>query len=234
MVRLADKIGLMVWEEIPVYWTVDFTNQETYKNAENQLVEMIGRDKNRCATIIWSMANETPISDARNTFINNLNAKARTLDNTRLISAALLTKSENLNSYVEDPIAENLDIVSFNEYLGWYGGNLDDAEMIKWTSKYNKPVVVSEFGGGAKAGLHGKKNERWTEEFQEYLYLQNLKMIEKIPNISGLSPWILVDFRSPRRLLPEIQDGYNRKGLISNDGIKKKAFFVLQNFYNNK
>jgi len=234
MVRLADKIGLMVWAEIPVYWTVDFTNQETYKNAENQLVEMIGRDKNRCATIIWSMANETPISDARNTFINNLNAKARALDNTRLISAALLTKSEGLNSYVDDAIAENLDIIAFNQYLGWYGGNLDDAEKIKWTSKYNKPVMVAEFGGDAKAGFHGEKNERWTEEYQEYLYIQNLKMIEKIPNISGLSPWILVDFRSPRRLLPDIQDGYNRKGLISNDGEKKKAFFVLKNFYNNK
>lgn len=231
MVRLADKIGLMVWEEIPVYWTVDFTSLETYKNAENQLVEMISRDKNRCSTIIWSMANETPISDARNTFINNLNAKARALDNTRLISAALLTKSDGLNSYVDDAIAENLDIVAFNEYLGWYGGNLDDAEKIQWTSKYNKPVVVSEFGGDAKQGLHGEKNERWTEEFQEYLYIQNLKMIEKIPNISGLSPWILVDFRSPRRLLPGIQDGYNRKGLISNDGVKKKAFFVLKDFY---
>lgn len=231
MVRLADKIGLMVWEEIPVYWTVDFTNLGTYKNAENQLVEMIGRDKNRCATIIWSMANETPISEARNTFINNLNTKARTLDNTRLISAALLTKSDKLNSYVDDAIAEKLDIVAFNEYLGWYGGNLEDAEKIQWTSKYNKPVVVSEFGGDAKQGLHGLKNERWTEEFQEYLYIQNLKMIEKIPNISGLSPWILVDFRSPRRLLPEIQDGYNRKGLISNDGNKKKAFFVLKDFY---
>jgi len=232
MVRLADKIGLMVWEEIPVYWTVDFNRLETYKNAENQLVEMITRDKNRCSTIIWSMANETPISDARNTFIGNLATKARTLDNTRLISAALLTKSEKLNSYVDDPIAEKLDIVAFNEYLGWYGGNLEDAEKIQWTSKYNKPVVVSEFGGGAKQGLHGEKNERWTEEFQEYLYIQNLKMIEKIPNINGLSPWILVDFRSPRRLLPEIQDGYNRKGLISNEGNKKKAFFVLKDFYN--
>ncbi|MFZ3274410.1 MAG: glycoside hydrolase family 2 TIM barrel-domain containing protein [Lutibacter sp.] len=234
MVKLADKIGLMVWEEIPVYWTVEFTNPATYKNAENQLIEMISRDKNRCATIIWSMANETPISDARNSFINNLTAKAKALDNTRLISAALLTKSENLNSYVDDPIAEKLDIVAFNEYLGWYGGNLDDAEKIKWISKYNKPVVVSEFGGGAKAGLYGEKNERWTEEYQEYLYIQNLKMIEKIPNISGLSPWILVDFRSPRRMLPGIQDGYNRKGLLSNDGNKKKAFFVLQEFYNQK
>jgi len=233
MVRLADKIGLMVWEEIPVYWTVDFTSKETYKNAENQLVGMIIRDKNRCSTIIWSMANETPISEARNSFINNLNTKARTLDTTRLISAALLTKSDGLNSYVDDTIAENLDIVAFNEYLGWYGGNLEDAEKIQWTSKYNKPIVVSEFGGDAKQGLHGEKKERWTEEFQEYLYIQNLKMIEKIPNISGLSPWILVDFRSPRRMLPGIQDGYNRKGLISNEGNKKKAFFIVKDFYKN-
>lgn len=234
MVRLADKIGLMVWEEIPVYWTVDFTSLDTYKNAENQLVEMISRDKNRCSTIIWSMANETPVSDARNIFLSNLATKARSLDNTRLISAALLTKSDKLNSFVDDAIAKKLDIVAFNEYLGWYGGNLEDAEKIQWTSKYNKPVVVSEFGGGAKQGLHGEKNERWTEEFQEYLYIQNLKMIDKIPNISGLSPWILVDFRSPRRLLPGIQDGYNRKGLISNEGNKKKAFFVLKDYYEKK
>ncbi len=231
MIRLADKIGLMVWEEIPVYWTIDFLSPETYKNAENQLAGMINRDKNRCSTIIWSVANETPVSDQRNAFVNNLISKAKTLDSTRLISAALLTKSENLNNYVDDPIAENLDIVSFNEYLGWYGGDLEDAEKIQWTSKYNKPVIVSEFGGDAKQGFHGDKTERWTEEFQEHLYIQNLKMIGKIPNICGISPWILVDFRSPRRLLPGIQDGYNRKGLISNDGNKKKAFSILRAFY---
>ena len=231
MIRLADKIGLMVWEEIPVYWTIDFLSPKTYKNAENQLEGMINRDKNRCSTIIWSVANETPVSDQRNAFLNNLISKAKALDSTRLISAALLTKSENLNNYVDDPIAENLDIVSFNEYLGWYGGNLEDAEKIQWTSKYNKPIIVSEFGGDAKQGMHGEKDERWTEEFQEYLYIQNLKMIEKISNICGISPWILVDFRSPRRFLPGIQDGYNRKGLISNDGNKKKAFQILKAFY---
>ena len=233
IIRLADKMGLMVWEEIPVYWTIDFANLETYKNAENQITTTIKRDQNRACVIIWSVANETPVSDQRNAFLNNLISKAKTLDPTRLISAALLTKSENLNNYVDDPIAENLDIVSFNEYLGWYGGNLDDAEKIQWTSKYNKPVIVSEFGGDAKQGFHGDKTERWTEEFQEYLYIQNLKMIEKIPNICGISPWILVDFRSPRRVLPGIQDGYNRKGLISNDGNKKKAFSILRAFYQN-
>ncbi len=231
IIRLADKMGLMVWEEIPVYWTIDFANLETYKNAENQITTTIKRDQNSACVIIWSVANETPVSDQRNAFLNNLISTAKTLDSTRLISAALLTKSKNLNSYVDDPIAENLDIVSFNEYLGWYGGNLEDAEKIQWTSKYNKPVIVSEFGGDAKQGFHGDKTERWTEEFQEYLYSQNLKMIQKIPNICGLSPWILVDFRSPRRVLPGIQDGYNRKGLISNDGNKKKAFSILKTFY---
>jgi len=94
--------------------------------------------------------------------------------------------------------------------------------------------LVSEFGAGAKHGLHGHKNTRWTEEFQEDLYIETLKMIDKIDQIQGLSPWILVDFRSPRRVLPVIQEGWNRKGLISDDGKKKKAFFVLKDFYENK
>lgn len=227
IIREADKMGIMVWEEIPVYWTVEFTNKNTYQNAEDQLTASITRDKNRASIIIWSMANETPISEARNTFIKNLASHTRSLDNTRLISAALLTKKET----IDDPIGEVLDVVAFNQYLGWYGGNLEDAEKITWKSKYNKPIVVSEFGGDAKAGFHGEKNERWTEEYQEYLYIQNLKMIEKIPHLSGTSPWILVDFRSPKRLLPGIQDGYNRKGLISNDGEKKKAFYIMQDWY---
>ena len=56
-------------------------------------------------------------------------------------------------------------------------------------------------------------------------------MLEKINGLAGFTPWILVDFRSPRRVLPGIQDGFNRKGLISSDGVKKKAFFVLLDYY---
>jgi beta-glucuronidase len=234
MVRLADKMGLMIWEEIPVYWTVEFTNKETYKNAENQLSTAITRDKNRASIIIWSMANETPLSAPRTNFIKDLVTHTKSLDNTRLISAALLTHRVDGVGMIDDEIGQYLDIIAFNQYLGWYGGNLDEAEKTLWNTPYNKPVVVSEFGGGAKQGLHGDKKERWTEEYQEYLYIQNLKMIEKIPHISGLSPWILVDFRSPKRLLPGIQDGYNRKGLISNDGQKKKAFYIMQDWYEKK
>lgn len=231
ILRMADKMGLMVWEEIPVYWTIDFKNNATYNNAKNQLTEVITRDKNRACVIIWSMANETPLSEARNSFLINLINHTKTLDTTRLLSAALLTRSEKGVGMVDDKIGEYLDIVSFNQYRGWYGGDLKTAPDAKWTIPFNKPVVVSEFGGSAKQGLHGPKEERWNEEYQEYLYQQNLLMIEKIPNIRGISPWILTDFRSPRRLLPGIQDGFNRKGLVSSDGKKKKAFFTLKDFY---
>jgi len=231
MLKMADKMGLMVWEEIPVYWTIDFGNESTYNNAKNQLTEVITRDKNRACVIIWSMANETPLSDKRNYFLKNLVNHARSLDSTRLISAALLTRGEKGVGIIDDKIGEYLDIVAFNQYRGWYGGDLATAPDAKWVTPYNKPVVVSEFGGDAKQGLHGDREERWTEEYQEYLYQQNLLMIEKMPNIRGISPWILTDFRSPRRMLPGIQDGFNRKGLIADNGIKKKAFFILREFY---
>ena len=231
MLRLADKMGIMVWEEIPVYWTIDFKNEATYNNAKKQLTEVITRDKNRACVIIWSMANETPLSEARNIFLINLIDYTRKLDGSRLISAAQLTHIENGIGIIDDKIGEYVDIIAFNEYMGWYGGDLATTPGTKWTTPYTKPVVVSEFGGSAKQGLHGTKDERWTEEYQEYLYQQNLLMIQKIPNIRGLSPWILTDFRSPRRVLPGIQDGFNRKGLISDKGKKKKAFFVLQDFY---
>ncbi|MFZ1528046.1 MAG: glycoside hydrolase family 2 TIM barrel-domain containing protein [Ferruginibacter sp.] len=234
MLKKADELGLMVWEEIPVYWTVDFSNTETYKNAENQLLEMINRDKNRASVIIWSVANETPASAARNEFLKSLVHKTRLFDSSRLVSAALLTRNENGISIIDDEMGEWLDIISINQYRGWYGGDLATAPEAKWQSVFNKPLLVSEFGGDAKQGLHGNKEERWTEEYQEYLYRQNLLMIEKMPNISGLSPWILMDFRSPRRNLPGVQDGFNRKGLVSDKGKKKKAFFVLEQHYKTK
>ena len=237
MVRLADKMGMLVWEENPVYWTISWENPATYSNAENQLSEVINRDKNRASVIIWSMANETPTSDARNLFLNKLAKYTREKDPTRLISAALEQSDYKGNKYVRtinDPFADVVDILSFNQYIGWYDGLPEKCSKISWNIQQNKPVLISEFGAGAKYGLHGDKAARWTEEFQENLYIETLKMLDNIDQLQGFSPWILVDFRSPRRVLPKIQDGWNRKGLISEKGEKKKAFFVLQEYYNSK
>ena len=237
MVRLADKMGILVWEENPVYWTISWENEATYANAENQLSEVINRDKNRASVIIWSMANETPTSNARNIFLNKLAKYTKEKDPTRLISAALEQKDYKGNKFIrtiDDPFADVVDILSFNQYIGWYDGLPEKCAQIRWIIEQDKPVLISEFGAGAKFGLHGDKTARWTEEYQEHLYIETLKMLNKIDQLQGISPWILVDFRSPRRVLPEIQDGWNRKGLISEDGQKKKAFFVLRDFYTKK
>ena len=234
MVREAEKMGILVWSEIPCYWTIAWTNPETLANARGQLRDMIARDHNRANVIIWSIANETPHSAQRDTFLGNLAQYARSLDNTRLISMAMeVTGQSNYVNRLNDNMNEYVDVVSFNQYIGWYR-DVNDAPKMKWEIPYNKPVIISEFGGGARYGLHGEKNQRWTEEFQENLYKENTAMLDKIEGLSGTTPWILKDFRSPRRVLPGIQDYYNRKGLYSDKGEKKKAFFVLQEWYKGK
>jgi len=237
MIKVAEELGIMVWSEIPVYWTIDWENPSTYKNAEDQLTAMIGRDINRANIIIWSMANETPVTEPRTKFLTNLISKARQLDDARLISAALEKHADQNNPLevtIEDPFAQYVDVLSFNQYLGWYDGLPEKCNRVNWSIKFNKPVIISEFGGDARFGFHADKDTRWSEEFQEDLYIQNLKMLEKIPQLRGMTPWILSDFRSPRRLLPRIQDGWNRKGLFSEKGEKKKAFFVLKDYYDQK
>ncbi|HEY0765463.1 MAG TPA: glycoside hydrolase family 2 TIM barrel-domain containing protein [Pyrinomonadaceae bacterium] len=232
MVREADRMGIMVWSEIPVYWTIQWENPETLKNARNQLQEMIARDKNRAAVVIWSVANETPLSDARLTFLKDLVSLARHQDPTRLLSAAMERHYTNpTTQMIDDPLGEFLDVLGCNEYVGWYDGLPQKANGLEWKSKYDKPLVMSEFGGDALFGHHGDSATRWTEEYQESIYQHQIAMLKKIPFLRGTSPWILTDFRSPRRPLPNIQDFWNRKGLISDRGEKKKAFYVLQRWY---
>jgi beta-glucuronidase len=237
MARVADEIGLLLWEEVPVYWTIQFENPETLANARTQLTDLVVRDRNRASVIVWSVANETPVSEPRTRFLKNLVDLARSLDNARLVSAAMEVETDpadDNHKIVEDPFGEYTDLLSFNEYVGWYVGLPDKLANIRWTLKYEKPVMISEFGADALQGMHGDKLTRFSEEYQEDLYRQTLAMLSKIPAWRGATPWILCDFRSPRRNLPNVQDGWNRKGLISENGTKKKAFYVLKNFYDGK
>ena len=232
MVKEADRLGIMVWSEIPVYWTILWENSATLDNARNQLSEMITRDKNRAAVIVWSMANETPLGDARLSFLRKLIEHARSLDGTRLISAAMERHYVNEKTQmIDDPLGEYLDVLGCNEYVGWYDGLPEKADRLEWKMKYQKPLIMSEFGAEAPYGNHGDPLTRWTEEYQENAYQHQVKMLKRISFLRGTCPWILMDFRSPRRPLPGIQDFHNRKGLISDRGEKKKAFYVMQNYY---
>lgn len=232
IIRTADSLGLLLWSEIPVYWTIDFENPAVLNKAKYQLREMIARDRNRSSIIIWSVGNETPVSPARTEFMISLVKEAKSLDATRLISAALEVHYNRDMNTIDDPLGAHTDIVSVNEYLGWYVGLPSYCRTAQWKTIYDKPLIISETGAGAKEGFHADSLTRWSEEYQEWFYQEQVDMMKRMPdNYTGFTPWILVDFRSPKRNNPIYQEGWNRKGLIGDDGKKKKAFYILEEYY---
>lgn len=233
MPRLADELGFLLWEEIPVYWGLDFSHPAVFASAESQLRSLILRDRNRAAVIVWSIANETPVSESRLDFLRRLKATVRELDPHRFVSAALdRSESDGRRRFsLDDPFVDECDLMCCNQYLGWYYGLPEDCAHVTWEIDPDKPFFASEFGADAKSGRHGDRKEVWTEEHQEWLIEEQLEMLAKIPNFRGCSPWVLMDFRTPRRNLVGVQDHWNLKGLLSADGKKKKAWHVLKRFY---
>ena len=148
--RIADKVGILLWEEVPVYWAIDFKNHDTYKNAENQLTELILRDTNRASVIIWSVGNENADTDDRLEFMSSLAKKAKEIDPSRLVSAACLVDTDNL--MIKDRLTDYLDIIGLNEYYGWYAPDFNDLIKLLDNSNPQKPVIVTEFGADALKG----------------------------------------------------------------------------------
>jgi beta-glucuronidase len=106
---------------------------------------------------------------------------------------------------LDDPLGQYVDVIGSNEYIGWYQGKPEDAPLYTWQNPYNKPLIMSEWGGEGKSGLHGEITARFTEEMQAEIYKQQLTMLSKIPFLAGTTPWLLMDFRSPVRLLLQPQ-----------------------------
>ena len=201
-------------------------------NALDQADELVVRDRSRAGVVLWSVANETLPDADRQRFLSALVDRVRSLDPTRLVTAALLTlPSSDPETHVTDPLGEIVDVVAINQYLGWYYGSVDDLPAARFTTAFGKPIVFSELGAGAKSGRRGGRDEVWTEDHQAAVYEAQIAMIRNQPDCVGLSPWILKDFRTPLRVLPGVQDGYNRKGLVSEEGERKAAFDVLRRFY---
>ncbi len=135
MVDEAERLGLMVWAEIPVYWTIQWSNPGTWENAAGQLAEMIERDRNRAAVVLWSVGNETPPGAERLEFMRRLVERARSLDPTRLVTAALERRYlDERTLVIDDPLGEHLDVLGCNEYVGWYDGPPAKADRLVWRS----------------------------------------------------------------------------------------------------
>jgi beta-glucuronidase len=225
--RIADELGFLLWSEVPVYWDVDFTNPDTYRDAENQLAELIHRDRNRASVIFWSVGNETPDTRERTRFLSDLAAFAHRADPTRLVTAACTVR----DGRISDSLAESLDVIGLNEYFGWYDPDLNGLERVLAESAPDRPVLVSELGADALAGLHEAAAHLGSEERQAAIYRAQFEMLLRAPYICGASPWILYDFRSERRQ-SSLQGGFNRKGLIAEDKTTVKlAFHELARVY---
>lgn len=236
IVRLAEKKGIILWEEIPVWQGIDFDNAGTMDKALGMFSEMLRRDRNRCAVGFWGIANETRPSPSRNAFLRKELAFARSIDPTRLYTAAfdnVYFKEEYGEFRIEDEFVDDLDVISFNKYMGWYAPWPVDPSQCAWNVAPGKPVIISEFGGEALYGQSGDENvaSSWSEDYQAKLYRDNIEMFGQIPNLAGVSPWILFDFRSPFRFHPTNQDGWNRKGLVSDRGCRKKAWYIMHDWY---
>lgn len=280
MVRAADRAGIMVWAEMPVYHNIQFSNPCTLASAKRQYSELIDRDQNRAAVILWSLGNETPESEARDRFFVAMAEHIRAKDDTRPLTAALLGFGgmESIGRYIgtllagqqnalidlvsnpepptitiNDPLGDIVDVLGYNEYFGWYLSGILTQEMRKQgmdvtedqvrelmlqemekfaiVTPFNKPLVISEFGAGAKQGKRGGPLDVWTEDYQARVYGQQLKMLKNSPALRGLSPWILKDFRAPYRLNTDMQNYWNRKGLLSETGEEKLAFKLMSNYY---
>ncbi|MDR2974392.1 MAG: hypothetical protein LBV00_06730 [Propionibacteriaceae bacterium] len=227
--RMADEVGMLLWEEIPVYWAIQFEKPEVLADADNQLRELILRDRNRASVIIWSVGNENPDTDDRLRFMSTLVDSCHDLDPTRPVSAACLCDPSI--PAIRDRLADKLDIIGINEYYGWYEPDFTKLSALFENSQPTKPVIITEFGADAVTGLRGAADERFTEDYQLSVYQRQIEVLSTIPYVKGTTPWIFYDFRCPRRT-SVLQGYYNRKGLLNADKTQRKlAFGALQEWY---
>ncbi|RZK58502.1 MAG: glycoside hydrolase family 2 [Pedobacter sp.] len=239
IVRMAEKMGFLLWEEIPIWQGIDFKNDATREKAGKMMTEMVMRDKNRCALTFWGVANETQPSAARNAFIKHLIETTKAIDTTRLLTAAfdLVRFNKERQVFVmDDPFIKELDVVAINKYMGWYHPWPVTPDKAIWDVAKGQPLIISEFGGEALFGKLGDADvvSSWSEDYQATLYKENLEMFKHIPNLRGTSPWVLFDFRSPFRFHPTNQEDWNRKGLVSDQGYRKKAWYLMKEYYDGK
>ena len=235
IVRMAERMGFMLWEEIPLWQGINFSDKNIISKTRILLDEMITRDKNRCSIILWGMSNETRPAPDRDHVITQMVQHTREADPTRLITSAFDEVSyENNTVTINDTLSRQLDVLAVNQYLGWYKAWPAKPTEMVWKSEFNKPLIMSEFGAEALYGISGPDDvaSSWSEEYQAKVFTDQIQMFKQIPFLKGTCPWLLADFRSPFRMHPVFQNEWNRKGLISDKGFRKKAWFVLKDYYN--
>ena len=151
------------------------------------------------------------------------------MDNVRFVSAAL--EKEEIKPglmTVNDQLGKLFDIISFNEYVGWYDGLPEKCDRVNWTFSEQKPVIISEFGGECVYGLRGAKTDRFTEDFQEDLFIHSVNMFKRIPGLAGTTPWILKDSQIAAPSASGFSGRFQPKRLSVGQRRKEESIFCVE------
>jgi beta-glucuronidase len=240
--ELADRYGLLIWSEIPVYSvpTLVFAERSVREAAVEELKRMIRAHENHPSVFVWSIGNElsSQPGPAQVNYIKAAKRAARELDPTRPVGIAVAGYP---NSLCQAEQYKELDVLGFNNYFGWYpgpNGQIFDREKL---SGYldavracypNQALMVTEFG--AESNREGPVEEKGTWGFQQEWINYQMTIMNSKPWLSGAIYWALNEFwvrpgwegGNPRPQAP-----IHQKGLITYDGVKKPAFFDIQRWY---
>lgn len=231
---LCDEKGLVVWAEIP-YISKHLPNGTD--NTKQQMTELICQNYNHPSIVTWGLSNEITMNGAADvSLINNhkmLNDLAHSLDKTRLTTLAVVTLCGIDEEYVHIS-----DIVSYNHYFGWYGGNvaMNGPWFDNFHQKYpNRAIGLSEYGCEA-LNWHTSTPEQgdYTEEYQAYYHEEMIKQIMDRPYLWATHVWNMFDFAADARSEGG-ENGMNHKGLVTFDRrYKKDSFYAYQAWLSDK
>jgi beta-glucuronidase len=228
MAALADELGILLWEELPIRLARDEGAACSLEQAKAELLELLKRDRNRASVAIWALDNEVPEDPAATDLLIALVEAARAADPSRPIAASCLVDAKKL--LVSKKLAAAVDVVALDDLPGWNRnepGFLDKA----LEGEVDKPLVLRDIGLHGLLETEEGSGLRWTEDYQAEVFGRQLDALLSTRKLAGASPWALYDFCRPRpgSLDPEIQA---KKGLVESDrATKKKAFHLVGERY---
>ncbi len=225
----CDRLGILVWEEIPLVNTVG--GKKFFENTKQMMREMIKRDKNHPSIILWGVTNESamPFTNQEQVpvikqLLQELHNIAKILDPTRLTVQAH-------NHFKDISIADITDVLGRNRYFGWYEGDITDFGKVMDEEHKNHPdwnIIISEYGVGSKRGYHVENPIAFdfSEEYQLDFHEHYWKIISERPWIAGGAVWNMFDFGSFVKIgnIPRI----NQKGLCDFSRRPKDAYYLYQ------
>lgn len=230
---LCDEKGLVVWAEIPY---ISSHLEKGVENTKTQMTELIAQNYNHPCIVTWGLSNEITMSGASPAVVENhkmLNDLVHSMDKTRLTTEAVVTMCSMDNEYVHIS-----DIVSYNHYFGWYGGNVNmyGPWFDKFHEKYpDKAIGISEYGCEA-LNWHATDIAQgdYTEEYQAYYHEELIKQIAVRPYLWATHVWNMFDFAADARAEGG-ENGMNHKGLVTFDRkYKKDSFYAYQAWLSDK